>query len=147
PTTSHWHPRLIPMVKKAKKSPPAKRRPGTVRRKAQTGELLVFEHLSLANVRLLGLNAKLEVVDGNLPTVPNIESSVTIGPSEGEDRLLVDGTLKIDARPADLPKSLSRMSIEVHLQCVYKVEQPIGNLEKHARLLAQGGMYVMWPHF
>jgi hypothetical protein len=118
------------------------------RTKPRSDDFNVLEHLTLKNVRLIEVTAKLEVVDGKLPNKSAIESNVTIGPSEAKGIILVDGFVKITGHPANSPDSSSILLISTHFQCVYRPESlAVEDCEKQLQVIAQAGMVIMWPHF
>jgi len=107
----------------------------------------VFEHLRLVMVRLVDLNAKLDVRDSAPPSQKTkLTTSVSIGPADNQPFLLVDGNVVIESLADD--DSPSGATVSVHLQAVFGLEgAKAEELEHGADAIAASGMLVMWPHF
>jgi hypothetical protein len=128
----------------------AKRAPAKAKRKKQptTAAVSVFENLSLRNIRLVGLNADLQITGGSLPTKTEIKTTVSVGPSP-DGRILVDGYVITETTPPEPGDNPSKLLLQAHYQCIYAVAEGkrLEDFAPFGKEMCFVGMHAMWPYF
>lgn len=146
------------MVKKSKRAKtPVKKSAKTQQRKSlkidqpilptkKRGES-PLAHLTLIHVRLIGVQAKLDIREGQIPDKANVQAQVGVG-SGADNTIHVDAVMRILGRPQDAgDDEASSIEMNIHYQCVYRPEGVSAeSLKNKAEELATPAMLVMWPH-
>jgi hypothetical protein len=138
--------------KPKKTLPRSKRKPIDIRQPVlplKDGEDNPLQHLTLIGVRLISVQANVDIRGEGVPDRGKIQAQVSIGQSQ-QDNIHVDGRVRVLGKPKDAPddEDSSSVSIDLHYQCVYRPEGVSAeSLKDQAEKLAIPGMLVMWPHF
>jgi hypothetical protein len=132
----------------AKKTAKGKAR--AVRRKAPSiTDSTVFQHLKLNSVRLVTLDAKLDIKDGKVPVHAKIQALPKCGPTADGKKMLAILEVEIVGRPegAGDDDDCSTVRIKANYQCVYEiVGVKADDIAPHAVAVANTGMLVIWPY-
>lgn len=133
------------MAKKAARKKKAKAE--SISDRIEKDSTKVFDYLELASVRLIDLQAKLNIPSGKaVPPKSKIESTVSVGVAPDQPNVLVDAYLQVGSEPEF--GDASTLTIQIHLQCVYAIKGARADeLKNGGSALATTGMLIMWPHF
>jgi preprotein translocase subunit SecB len=143
--------------KPSKRKSPAKKRVKTQKRKRLHIDQPVMptdglgdsplSHLTLIHVRLVGVQANLDIREGKIPDKATIQAKVGVGQA-ADDTIHVDAAMNIVGRPSDATDDeTSSIVINLHYQCVYRAEGvPADSFRDRAAELATPAMLIMWPH-
>jgi hypothetical protein len=124
------------MAKKAKPSSAGK----------ETASAAIWDRLELIHVRLINLQAELEIKGGQMPDEAHTQTTFGIGPA-GDSMLHVNGFLTVLGIPKDAPESGSVMKLNAVYQCVYRItEGTAEDFKPHAEAICATGGLVMYPH-
>lgn len=139
-------PRATAKPRAKKKVAKAKSKKGSSRKKISAENL--FDFLSLRNVRLLSIDAKVQLVSDELPPKPTVSLEAGAGISP-DNQLHVNSSLGVAAGSPDADSSY--FGINAIYQCVYSVEgidpQQIAEASEVNEALVSNGVFVAWPYF
>lgn len=140
-----WPVESLDMAKKK-----AKRRTVQTKERRKKGpgvEGPLSDYLLLRHVRLLDVEASLDIKEGRIPQEAQLQLNLSVG-SASDDTIHVDGVLSVDAHPKDASEDeASRLTLRMRYQCEYDVSASLEEIEHRSEELVTPAMSVMWPYF